>query len=138
MSDDNNHLMKDFRDHLVETSRAGDVRSFAPLRLGEYQISVQASARHRSIPRAAVPPHKVEVWEVAIFSREGRPMRPRDLQPLATDPAFMDCWRGDILELETDAVQILTSVLTFGVDVYYESMGDDEDFGTGTTYDQRP
>lgn len=113
----------DFRERLVETARVGDVRSFAPLHAGQYQLSIQASARHRSVPTAAVPPHQVGIWEVAIFSRDGHEMRKHDLQPVASDPWFMDAWTGGTLFLPSESIDQLMNILQIGIEVYYELDG---------------
>lgn len=68
-----------FLDLLAETYADHDgSRAFAPLRVGPFQVAVQASARHRwCAPRAAVPPQDVVAWEVFITDAAGRAVGPR-------------------------------------------------------------
>ncbi|MDB4952241.1 MAG: hypothetical protein JWM27_4890 [Gemmatimonadetes bacterium] len=109
-------VTRDFRERLCELSSSGDRRLFHPLDTGAYVVSIQASAEHASLPRAAAPPGDVAAWEVAVFTRDGRLLDERWDAELASLPAeWRHYWGAGIGRLvPTPVLQVVLHRFALG------------------------
>jgi hypothetical protein len=106
----------DFPARLRELSGRGSRRLFHPLDAGEYVMSIQASAEHASLPRAAVPANEVEAWEVVVFTSDGRPLdETRDPELIALPREWRRYWRGGVARrVPTALVRVLLDRFALG------------------------
>lgn len=79
-----------FRALLEEGQPHGEPRQFRPIRAGAFLVSIQASARHASLPQADLPLEEYEGWEVAVFTDGGDGTEPRPVSPRSHPHLFRD------------------------------------------------
>lgn len=121
-------LSEDFRRRLVTRSVTSGARLFAPLEIGDFVISIQASPAHASRPRANCPPEDVEAWEVAIFQAAAW-VGPGSHPELFLEPEWERYWRAERegkpagTEVPTEVVQVLVDILHHGRDYYDAVIG---------------
>lgn len=122
-------LSEDFRRRLVARSVTPRARLFAPLEIGNFVVSIQASAAHACRPRENCPVEAVEAWEVAIFQAGGW-VTPRSHPELFLEPAWERRWIAGGAEgapagaeVPTEVVQVLLDIMHHGRDHYDAVIG---------------
>jgi hypothetical protein len=107
---------RDFPARLRQLSGRDDRRLFHPLDAGEYVMSIQASAEHASLPRAAVPADEVEAWEVVVFTSDGRRLdETRDPELITLPREWLRYWRGGVARrVPTALVRVLLDRFALG------------------------
>lgn len=70
--------MKDFREILTTYEKMGDHRILNPIKLGNYNLSIQASYSHYCEPRKTVDINDYKSMEIAIFDSNDEWVQPRE------------------------------------------------------------
>lgn len=125
------YINQDFRTQLEEVRRRGAWRLFRRIRAGPYWLSIQASGKHRCVPREILrAAEDYDRWEVEVFTADGSWVTPDTHPEVFADPLWRQYWVDWIpseirvpatgLYVPTDVVQTFYDFLVLGSELYRE------------------